>query len=92
VETGLLDWDGVAERMSRAPARIAGVAEHGRDLRPGAVANLVLVDPASPWTVRAEELASISRNTPYAGLRLPARPVATFLRGRPTVLDGKGQW
>jgi dihydroorotase len=92
VETGLLDWNGVAERMSHAPARIAGLGQHGRALEVGAPANIVLVDPAAPWTVRAEELASISRNTPYAGLRLPARPVATFLRGTPTVLDGKGQW
>ncbi len=101
VSTGLLDWDGVAERMSRAPARIAGLAGtgqaggiggHGGDLSVGAAANLVLVDPDSAWTVQPQELASISRNTPYAGLRLPARPVATFLRGRATVLDGKSQW
>jgi dihydroorotase len=92
VSTGLLDWDGVAERMSCAPARIGGLTGHGRPLQPGAPANLVLIDPASAWTVEPGELASISRNTPYAGLRLPARPVATFLRGRPTVLDGKGQW
>jgi dihydroorotase len=40
-----------------------------------------VVDPA--------ESASRSRNTPYAGLTLPGRIVATFLRGEPTVLDGK---
>jgi dihydroorotase len=34
-------------------------------------------------------MATRSRNTPYAGDVLPARVVATFLRGRPTVLDGK---
>ena len=33
--------------------------------------------------------ASKSRNTPFAGMPLPGRVVATFLRGRPTVLDGK---
>ena len=33
-------------------------------------------------------MASVSRNTPYAGRELPGRVVATFLRGRPTVLDG----
>jgi len=41
------------------------------------------------WTVDAAGLASRSRNTPYAGHTLPGRIVATFLRGRPTVLDGK---
>ena len=37
--------------------------------------------------VEAAESASLSRNTPYAGMELPGRVVATFLRGRPTVLD-----
>ena len=87
--TGVLDWDGVAERMSRAPARIAGLTEHGRDPAPGAPANLTLVDPDAAWTVTPGELASRSRNTPYAGMSMPVRVVATFLRGEPTVLDGK---
>src|SRR5689334_10169295 len=85
--TGVLDWDGVAERMSRVPARIAGLADHGRDPAPGAPANLTLVDPSARWPVEPHALASLSRNTPYAGMTLPGRVVATFLRGRPTVLD-----
>jgi dihydroorotase len=82
-------WDLIAERMSRAPARIAGLTEHGRDPAPGVPANLTLVDPAARRTVDPGELASRSRNTPYAGMTLPGRVVATFLRGEPTVLDGK---
>jgi dihydroorotase len=92
VETGLLDWDGVVDRMSRAPARIAGLDGHGLGPRVGAPANLTLVDPAAPWRVEPHGLASLSVNTPYAGLELPARVVATFLRGTPTVLDGKARW
>ncbi|HET8662387.1 MAG TPA: dihydroorotase [Micromonosporaceae bacterium] len=83
------DWDLVAERMSRTPARIAGLADHGREPAPGVPANLTLVDPAARWRVDPAELASRSRNTPYAGMVLPGRVVATFLRGEPTVLDGK---
>jgi dihydroorotase len=87
--TGALDWDGIAERMSRVPARIAGLAGHGQDPAPGVPANLTLVDPAGTWVVEPAGLASLSRNTPYAGMELPGRIVATFLRGEPTVLDGK---
>ena len=87
--TELLDWDGIAARMSRIPARIAGLDEHGHDPAPGVPANLTLVDPDAGWTVDPGLLASRSRNTPYAGMRLPLRVVATFLRGSPTVLDGK---
>ena len=82
-------WDLIAERMSRTPARIAGLTEHGHDPVPGAPASFTLVDPAARWVVDPAESASRSRNTPYAGLTLPGRIVATFLRGEPTVLDGK---
>jgi dihydroorotase len=82
-------WDLIAERMSRTPARIAGLAEHGGDLRAGAPANLTLVDPSARRVVDPAALTSRSRNTPYAGTTLPGRIVATFLRGEPTVLDGK---
>jgi dihydroorotase len=83
------DWELIAERMSRTPARIAGLTEHGRDPEPGAPANLTLIDPGERWRVDPAELASKSRNTPYAGMDLPVRVVATFLRGVPTVRDGK---
>jgi dihydroorotase len=89
VDTGLLTWAEVAERMSHAPARIGQLAGHGRPVAEGEPANLVLYDPSVRRTVDASELASLSRNTPYAGMELPGRVVATFLRGRPTVLDGK---
>ncbi len=89
VHSGLLDWRGVAERMSAAPARIAGLdTAHGHEIAVGAPANLVLVDPAVEREIRADAMASLSRNTPYAGMRLPLRVVATFLRGTPTVLAG----
>ncbi|MFI5101400.1 MAG: dihydroorotase [Actinomycetes bacterium] len=88
VQTGLLDWAGVADRMSARPARIGRLSGHGRVLAAGEPANLVLVDPSARWTVEPSGLASKSRNTPFAGRELPARVVATFLRGRATVLDG----
>jgi dihydroorotase len=89
LHAGALTWDGIAERMSRAPARIAGLADHGRDPAPGVPANLTLVDPSARWRVDPGSLASRSRNTPYAGMTLPGTIVATFLNGEPTVLDGK---
>ncbi len=89
VDTGLLTWAEVADRMSFAPARIGAVAEHGRPLAAGEPANLTLVDPAARRAIDPRESASLSRNTPYAGMELPGRVVATFLRGVPTVLDGR---
>ncbi|WP_034247213.1 dihydroorotase [Actinotalea fermentans] len=93
VDTGRMTWADVARVMSFAPARIGriddGPMAQGRPLAVGEPANLVLVDPAARWTVEPERLASLSRNTPYGGIELSGRVVATFLRGRPTVLDGR---
>jgi dihydroorotase len=89
VDPGLLTWAEVAERMSAAPARIGRVSDHGQPLEDGAPANVVLYDPSVRRVVEATDSVSLSRNTPYAGLELPGRVVATFLRGTPTVLDGK---
>ena len=88
VDTGLLDWAGVAERMSAAPARIGRVAGQGGPLAVGSPANLMLVDPAARHVVDPAAMATSGRNTPFRGRTLPGRVVATFLRGHPTVLDG----
>ena len=89
VETGLLDWAGVADRMSVRPARIGRLTGHGHPLTPGAPGHLTLYDPAAPAEAVTPAGASKSRNTPFAGMELPGRVVATFLRGVPAVLDGK---
>jgi dihydroorotase len=89
VDTGLLDWAAVADRMSYRPARIGRVRDHGTPLTVGSPANLVLYDPSARYLVDPAESESLSANTPYAGMTLPGRVVATFLHGRPTVIDGK---
>jgi dihydroorotase len=87
VDTGLLDWDCVAARMSAAPARIGRVAGQGRPVVAGEPAHLVLVDPAARWTVEPAAMATTGLNSPYRGRELPGRVVATFFGGHPTVLD-----
>jgi dihydroorotase len=89
VETGLLDWAAVADRMSMRPAAIGLLDGHGRPLEAGSPANLVLIDAEARRTIDPFALASRSRNTPFAGRELPGAVVATFLRGKATVLDGK---
>ena len=90
VDTGLLDWAGVANRMSVRPAEIGRLQGHGTPLEPGALANLILYDPKAPKeAVDPAAHASKSRNSPFAGMALPGRVYATFLRGAATVFDGK---
>ena len=103
VSTGLLDWAAVADRMSARPAvigRLNGgltgsspgadpLHRHGCPIAASSPANLVLYDPAPITPVDPARHASRSRNTPFAGMKLPGQVIATFLRGTPTVLDGR---
>jgi dihydroorotase len=81
VESKLLDWQGVVDRMSIAPARIAGYANHGQNAAIGAPANLTIVDTSANWIVDRNTLASKSKNTPFAGMTLPSQVLHTFLNG-----------
>ncbi len=91
VDTGLLTWADVADRMSTTPARIGRVHDHGHGLAAGEPANVVLYDPAAPVEVDGTAMVTKSSNTPFRGMTLPGRVRATFLRGAPTVLEGKIQ-
>ncbi len=88
VESGLLDWRGVARVLSERPAAIAALPDQGRPIAVGEPATFTLVDPDAAWTVRGEALASRASNTPYEGMRLPATVTATMLRGRVTTRNG----
>lgn len=88
VDTGMLDWASVARVLSTTPAHIGRLAGYDRPLSVGAPAHLTLVDPAASRTWSPGELRGRSRNTPYTGLTLPGRVVATVHGGVPTVLDG----
>ena len=82
-------WAEVARVMSANPARIAGLAGQGRQLAPGEPANLTLIDPQASVTVDRDASASLSRNNPWHGRTLTAAVHSTFLRGVPTVVEGK---
>ncbi len=84
VRPGLLDWRGVARVMSERPAQIVGLDDQGRPIEVGEPGTLTIVDPDAEWTVVPDELASKSRNTPYAAMTLPGRVLGTVLRGTVT--------
>jgi dihydroorotase len=84
VASGALDWAGVAERMSTAPARIAKIPDQGRPLAVDEPANLVLVDTTARSLVDKDASSSQSRNNPWHGRYLPDPVVMTFWRGERT--------
>jgi len=89
VESGLMDWAGVQNRMSVAPARIAGYVDHGREIAVGAPAHLTVINPNASYRVDRDQLQSKSRNTPFHGMEFSARVVATYFHGRAVFQEGK---
>jgi dihydroorotase len=76
------------DRMSIAPARIAGLARHGRHVETGSPANLVLFDPVRRWVPRS--FASRSSNSPFSGTEMTGRVLATIHEGKLTYEGGAG--
>nr|WP_196775618.1 dihydroorotase [Corynebacterium xerosis] len=86
---GPCDWRWLAKVMSEKPAEIVRLPGHGRPIAVGEPANLTVVDPGRPWTVRGADLASKAENTPYEDMEMAVSVAATVLRGRVTAHDGK---
>jgi dihydroorotase len=88
VDSGLMNWSQVADRMSIAPARIGGYENHGQPIVVGSVANLVVINPTQKWTVDRDLVLSKSSNTPYHGHVLPGVITHTFFKGAATYSNG----
>jgi dihydroorotase len=87
IDTKLMSWADLVNRMSITPAKIAGYTRHGQEIKAGAAANLTIIDTSANWIVDRNRLASKSKNTPFEGMKLPAQVLHTFLNGK-HVLNG----
>ena len=72
IESKLMSWADLVDRMSVKPAQIAGYKQQGQVIAENSPANLILVDTASSWQVERNNLKSKSKNTPFNGMNLPA--------------------
>jgi dihydroorotase len=81
VESKLMSWATLVERMSTTPAKIAGYKNQGQLIEVGSVANLILLDPSADWQVDRKQLHSKSKNTPFDGMRLPGVVTNTIYNG-----------
>jgi dihydroorotase len=80
----------VLSLLSWQPAVIASVDDrHGGPIARGRVANLCVIDPNVTWVVRADAMASRSRNTPFEGRTLRGKVRHTIFDGEPVVVDGE---
>jgi len=79
VDSGMIDFRTLVDRMSTRPARLFGLA--GGTLAPGSIADVTVFDPTYAWQVDPATFISKGRNTPYAGKALRGRAIYTVVGG-----------
>jgi len=79
VHTGRAPLLRVVELFTSGPARVLGLE---RTVAPGQPADLTIFSLDRPWTFRAAESASKSRNSPFDGRAFKGGPAATIVSGR----------
>ena len=80
VKKGHLTMVQLMEKMSLNPARLYHL-DCGR-LEEGRPADQVIFDPEKAWTVKAEEFASKSANSPFVGEELTGKVTYTICKGK----------
>jgi dihydroorotase len=80
VHNAELDFKTLIRAMSTRPAELLGLP--GGSLRPGAPADVIVIDPDTPWILDPADLKSQSKNTPFDESRFSGRVVRTIVGGR----------
>jgi dihydroorotase len=81
IHTGCLPLPRLVELFTTGPARVLGLNDDRR-IAPGGLADLTLFSLDSPWTFRAAQSASRSRNSPFDGRQFRGAPMVTIVAGR----------
>ena len=89
VQSGLMSWRDLVDRMSIAPAKIAGYATQGLEIAVGKPANFILINPEKTWKVDKNKLRSKSKNTPFNEMELPVVVTDVFHNGNQVMRDGE---
>ena len=88
IESKLMSWADLVDRMSIKPAQIAGYKQQGQVIAENIPANLILVDTARSWQVERNNLKSKSKNTPFDGMNLPAVISDVIYNGKLVLSNG----
>lgn len=75
-----MDWKTLIRAMSTRPAELLGLP--GGSLRGGAPADVIVIDPDTPWVLDPSDLKSLCKNTPFDEARFSGRVVRTIVGGR----------
>jgi len=78
VKDGFLSMGELVKKMSKNPARILGIEN---TLKPGAVADLTIIDPDYLSVVNSADFKSMGKNTPFDGMEIKGSAVFTIVKG-----------
>jgi dihydroorotase len=80
VHNGEIELTALLRAMSTRPAALLGLP--GGTLKPGAPADVIVIDTDVPWVLDPAELKSKCKNTPFDEARMQGRVVRTIVDGR----------
>jgi len=80
VHNGEIALANLLKAMSTRPAELLGLP--GGSLRPGSIADVIVIDLDVPWVLDRAQLKSKCKNTPFDEARLQGRVVRTIVSGR----------
>ena len=79
---GVLSLNEAIAKMTSAPAAVLKLGDGAGTLRPGARADVAVLDLDTRWTVDRNSVQSKSHNTPFHGMELRGRSAFTLVGGR----------
>ena len=89
VEKRLIDYPMLVRSCCEIPARTFGIFPQKGWIGPGADADLVVVDPSKPMTIRDQDQLSRAQATPFHGWEIGSSITLTLLRGKIIAREGK---
>src|SRR6185503_13755798 len=80
IHNGEMDFRTLIRAMSTRPAELLGLP--GGSLRSGSPADVIVIDPDTPWVLDPADLKSQCKNTPFDEARFSGRVARTIIGGR----------
>ena len=84
--TGIMTIDEIIEKMSVAPAKILKLDAGNIEI--GKIADLTVIDTEKTWKVDSNKFYSRGKFTPYDGVELKGKAVATIVNGKIVMENG----
>jgi dihydroorotase len=80
IEPGHLTWSKLISKLTINPANILGIQKG--TLKPGADADVTIIDPTTSWRIDPTKFRSKGRNTPFAGWEVKGRAHTVIVGGK----------